>query len=124
MIVVVGAALIDGDRCLVALRGPKMSTPGKWEFPGGKVADGETPQAALAREIHEELGLEIRVDRSLGVGTTDRVQLEVFLAEITGGTLDVREHAEVRWIDKHDIDGLDWAEADIPILGALRALLS
>lgn len=66
---VVGAAIIAGDRCLVAQRSAQMSNPLKWEFPGGKVRVGEAPKAALRREIAEELGMSIAVGEHIGGGT-------------------------------------------------------
>lgn len=65
---VVGAAIVSGGRCFVAQRGEEMALPFQWEFPGGKVEDGEDPEEALAREIAEELSLEIEVGDYLGCG--------------------------------------------------------
>ena len=70
-LLVVGAAIARGKKCLVTQRGPGMSLAGKWEFPGGKVESNESPRAALAREIVEELGLRISVGELLGTGTAD-----------------------------------------------------
>ena len=124
---VVGAALIHDRKCLVAQRSLAMSLPGKWEFPGGKVEPGESPEAALAREIHEELGLTVRVSRFLGRGTApigDRlITLDVYAAHITGGALTLREHAKVTWAGAEQLEEFDWAEADIPSVEPVRAYL-
>lgn len=122
---VVGAAILDGDRCLVARRGPSMSAPGRWEFPGGKVERGEDPRAALVREIREELGIEIAVGPLLGRGIVAEppICLDVYEASRTGGQPELREHQDTRWIAAVDIDQLDWADADVPILAALRRRL-
>ena len=124
---VVGAAVLDGGRCLVARRGPGMRLPGKWEFPGGKVERGERPEAALARELEEELGLAARVGERLGRGDVvaggERVVLDVYAASAPRGDLWLREHAEVRWVEAADLDALDWAAADVPVLPAVRARL-
>ena len=124
---VVGAAIIQDTRCLVARRGPGMSLAGKWEFPGGKVERGESPASALEREIHEELGAKIEVGDKLGrgeslVGST-RIQLDVFAAGLGSGTIHPREHSEVRWAEAHELDELEWANADVPLLPAVRARL-
>jgi 8-oxo-dGTP diphosphatase len=117
---VVGAAIIREQRCLVAQRGPAMSLPGKWEFPGGKVEPGEEPTAALGREVREELGLEIRVGPLLGSGSATvgsrLVRLDVYGATIASGTLTLREHAQVMWSASDELWGFDWAEADVPCL--------
>jgi len=126
---VVGAAILRDGRCLAARRGPGMRLPGKWEFPGGKVEDGEDPRAALARELREELGLEVAVGTLLGTGTAAdggvRVHLDVYVATVVAaGEPSLVEHSAVRWVSGDEIDGLDWAKADVPVLPALRALLA
>ncbi len=124
---VVGAAIVEGGRVLLTRRSPRMSLAGKWEFPGGKVEAGEAPAAALAREIREELGLEIEVGARLGRGTAlhagRRIVLEVFLARRTGGHLALVEHEEHGWFTAPELAPLDWPEADLPILPALTRTL-
>lgn len=123
MLHVVGAAIRRGDRCLVARRGPGMSLPGAWEFPGGKVEDDESPYQALAREIREELGLDIAVGRRLGIGTatisTRNIELSVYAASPRGGELALLEHSEVRWLEAGELSRLAWAEADVPVVPAV-----
>ena len=120
---VVGAAIIDGGRCLVAQRGPAMSLAGKWEFPGGKVESGEDPRRALEREIREELGLLIEVAERLGRGSSREgareIVLDVYRARLIGGELDLLEHSQARWLETSELTDLDWAEADIPVVPAL-----
>jgi len=124
---VVGAAILRDGRCLAAQRGPAMRLPGKWEFPGGKVEPGEDPLTALAREVHEELGLAIAVGEPLGTGRDPAgdvaVRLDVYLAVVTGGELRLLEHADARWVQAAELDALDWADADRPLLAALRERL-
>ena len=129
---VVGAAILDNGECLIAQRGPTMSLAGKWEFPGGKVEAGERPQSALAREIKEELGIDIEVGAFLGRGSADLgqivVDLDVYAASCQrttkSGTPTPHEHAELRWVTAKDFAALDWAEADIPLLAAVQAALA
>ncbi len=124
---VVGAAIVQQDRCLVAQRGAAMSLAGKWEFPGGKIEPGESPTAALTREIAEELGLQIAVGELLGTGTATvgarLITLDVYAATIVSGTTALREHAQVVWASADDLTRLDWADADIPCLPPVKAWL-
>ena len=122
---VVGAAIVSGGRCLATQRGPAMRLPGRWEFPGGKVEAGEEPRAALVREVREELGLEVLPGELLGVGhdRAGAVRLEVYACTVLGGTLHLREHAATAWLAADEIGALDWAEADVPVLPAVRRLL-
>jgi 8-oxo-dGTP diphosphatase len=97
-----------------------MSLAGKWEFPGGKVEPGELPAAALAREVAEELGLEIEVAQLLGSGGATVghhvIHLDVYAATIFSGTVALREHAQIVWASADELPSFDWAEADIPCL--------
>ena len=124
---VVGAAILRAGKCLVTQRGPAMSLPGKWEFPGGKVELGETPEAALRREIAEELGLDVQVHELLGTGTATAgnklITLDVYAASVSSGALVLREHARAVWASAEELYGFDWAEADVPSLAAVVARL-
>lgn len=95
-----------------------MSLPGSWEFPGGKIETREEPRSALAREIREELALTIDVGPWIGRGESiiggREIVLDVYYASLVQGEPHPKEHAETRWIDTNEIDGLDWAEADRP----------
>lgn len=124
---VVGAAILHEGTCLVAQRGQAMSLPLQWEFPGGKVEDGEDAARALVREIHEEFGVDIEVGELVGEGTAEvdgrLIGLEVYRAEIVAGELTIHEHETIRWVGADEIERLDWAEADVPVIPAVRALL-
>ncbi len=125
---VVGAAIIKGGKCLVAQRGAGMSITGKWEFPGGKPEDGETPEAALARELKEELGANARIGEWVGRGKSlvgdKRIILDVYLGELHNATeLHANEHSDLRWVDAQELASLDWADADIPIVPLVQDLM-
>ena len=124
---VVGAAIVLDGRCLVAKRGPDMTLPGKWEFPGGKVEPSESPEQALVREIVEELGIQIKVGRLLGRGSSSNasrtVVLDVYAATWLDGKPSPREHAALIWADAEELEDFDWAEADLPVISAVQRLL-
>ena len=122
--VCVAAAVIrDGDRMFAAQR-----AGGGWEFPGGKIEPGESPQQALIREIREELDLEIAVGASLAVLEYDypafHLSMQCFWCRITEGTPVLKEHADARWLGAEDLDSVDWLPADRTLIGQVRAALS
>ena len=122
---VVGACISDGEKYLITQRSKKQSYEGKWEFPGGKVEPGETDQEALAREIKEELGLDIKVSDLLDDSTfyeKDKnriIHLYVYNSSILTGTPTPKEDQHVEWKDIDELDNLDWANNDIPIAQTL-----
>jgi len=129
---VVGAAVVDGRRVLVAQRsgGPY---DGCWEFPGGKVEPGESDLSALVRECGEELGVaiapqaflgEVPLDGSVAGGVPGTSTLRVWWARIAEGEPVAHEHAALRWVTADELDGLDWIAADRPLIPAVRTLLS
>ncbi len=122
---VVGAALVRDGRVLAARRTAPAEAAGRWEFPGGKIEDGESAEAALTREIAEELGVAIVVRRWLAgavpIGTTH--ELTVALAEIVDGDPVPVEHDRVRWLTADDLDDVDWLDPDRPFLPELRVVL-
>ncbi|RYD19172.1 MAG: (deoxy)nucleoside triphosphate pyrophosphohydrolase [Verrucomicrobiaceae bacterium] len=100
---------------------------GLWEFPGGKVDAGESPREALARELREELAVEVEVGKALSPVVWDyagkRIRLLPFLCTITGGELQALEHQAMRWCAPTHFESLQWAEADIPILGEILEII-
>ncbi|MEM9557789.1 MAG: (deoxy)nucleoside triphosphate pyrophosphohydrolase [Acidobacteriota bacterium] len=133
---VVGAAIVErirGDRgrVLAARRAPHVSSPGAWEFPGGKIEAGESPGQALVREIDEELGLAITVHEHLGRGVDRReertIVLDVHHASLRTlvdlEALAPTDHDALRWLHADDLRSVPWAAADVPILDAVERLL-
>ena len=114
---VVAAAIVQDGRVLAAQRGPGMTMAGLWEFPGGKIEPGETPEESLAREVAEELGTDIIVRNH--IVTTDHpydfatVRLATYYCDLLAGAPVASEHAELRWLTATEMHDLDWAPADI-----------
>jgi 8-oxo-dGTP diphosphatase len=114
------ALLLAEGKVLVARRGPSMSMAGKWEFPGGKIELGETPEQAIVRELKEELAIAISIQGTLRVYdfayAEKIVRLYPFLATIAAGEIQLREHSEVRWLLPSELLHLDWSEADVGVV--------
>ena len=112
--------LHQSGKILVTQRSASMPLPLKWEFPGGKVEQGETPEASLIREIKEELDLTIEITGSLTPNTHSygqkTIRLIPFICTITGGAISLKEHVAYFWLNKNELLGLDWAEADVPVV--------
>ena len=109
----------DG-KILAAQRSEKMSLPLKWEFPGGKLVGGETEEECLIREIKEELNIIIAIQQRLHPVIHDyghfTIQLIPFIATHISGDLHLLEHKQAEWFTPEELENLDWAPADIPIL--------
>ena len=114
---VVVAAIIQDEQgnFLCAKRGEWKSLPGKWEFPGGKVAPGEDLSQALIREIQEELSVKIKVVREFDRSTTGEIELVCFVCDLAGEKpTSSTDHSELRWVSEKDLAALDWSKADLP----------
>ncbi len=123
--VVVGAAIVSDGRVLAACRSAPPELAGGWEFPGGKVEDGESEANALVRECREELGVEVAVGRLIGTQPiADGLVLRVYLAEHLLGYPEARlDHGEVRWLSADELNSVGWLPADQPMLAAVAAAL-
>lgn len=123
---VVGAVSVNeqGD-ILCALRSPEMSLPNLWEFPGGKIEEGEMPEQSLIREIQEELDCTVEVYELIEDVVHEYpnviVNLLTYKTKIVEGTPTAREHAELKWVPLQELRSLEWAPADIPTIDKLLA---
>jgi 8-oxo-dGTP diphosphatase len=126
VILVVGAAIVRSGTLLAARRTTPPETAGRWELPGGKVEPGESPDAALTREIAEELGCRVSVqswlDGEQPIGTTHVLRAAVCRLD-AGEPRAAADHGLLRWLRPEQLDDLDWLDPDRPFLPALRARL-
>ncbi|MFE6824476.1 (deoxy)nucleoside triphosphate pyrophosphohydrolase [Streptomyces sp. NPDC057690] len=118
-IVVVGAALLDAGRLLAARRSAPPELAGRWELPGGKVERGEAPEAALVRELREELGVEAEtVERVPGEWPLrPPYALQVWTARLRPGSAapePLQDHDALRWLTPAEIWDVDWLDQDVP----------
>jgi 8-oxo-dGTP diphosphatase len=120
---VVGAVIFDGGLVLCAQRGPAEALAGLWEFPGGKIEAGESPEAALTREIAEELGCGIRVGDEVTTTTYPYdfgdVTLTTYYCELVSGVPTPTEHSALLWLRPDELDSVEWAPADIPAVSQI-----
>lgn len=121
MAAVVGAAIVRDGRVLAARRTFPTEAAGRWELPGGKVEPGESPEAALVREVAEELGCAIEVLAWLPeeVAIGERHTLTVALVRLVEGEPTPHEHDAVRWLGPAELGDVDWLDADRPFLAHL-----
>lgn len=117
---VVAAVIRKDDKIFATQRGYGEFKDG-WEFPGGKIEEGEAPEQALAREIKEELDTEIQVGKLIDTIEYDypkfHLSMDCFWCEIMQGGLELKEHEAARWLSKEELYSVDWLPADV---GGLR----
>lgn len=123
---VVAAVICDGNRVFATQRG---YGPYKdwWEFPGGKIEPGESPEAALKREIQEELDTKISVEERIDTVEYDypefHLSMECYWAKVVEGELILKEHEAAKWLSAEDIDSVNWLPADKGILETIKLRL-
>lgn len=120
---VVAAVIRKDDRIFATQRGYGEFKDG-WEFPGGKIEPGETPQQALVREIREELETEIRVGDLIDTIEYDyptfHLSMDCFWCEIVEGSLELKEHEAAKWLDRESLYTVDWLPADVGLIEKIR----
>lgn len=118
------AAIIRDDEKIFATQRGYGDFKGGWEFPGGKIEAGESPQDALVREIREELATEIKVGKQIEIVEYDYPQFHLtmhcFWCTIEFGNLELREHTEARWLTKETLNNVNWLPADLRVVEKVR----
>lgn len=127
IIKVVGAILIKEGRILCAQRGGEKSLPYLWEFPGGKIEQGESPHQALIRELSEELLIEVELEATIFDAVSYEydfgvVNLTTIIGKLKSGEPVLTEHQEIRWLSPEELFEVEWAPADIPIVKQLSQM--
>lgn len=121
---VITASNENGEKMIFATQRGYGEFKDGWEFPGGKVEPGETPQAALKREIMEELETEIEVGNLIETIEYDyptfHLSMDCFWAEIVKGDLVLREHEAAKWLTKEQLESVDWLPADLGLVEEVR----
>lgn len=123
---VVAAIIKDGNKIFATQRGYGEFKDG-WEFPGGKIEDGESPQEALAREIKEELDVEISVQELFDTVEYDypgfHLTMHCFISSLKAGEIVLNEHEDARWLYKEELDTVAWLPADEGLIEKLKKVL-
>jgi len=118
------AIIVDKDGILVTQRSEQMPHPLKWEFPGGKLKEGEEAEFCIRREIREELGIEISVEEQLPtvkhLYASTSIELIPFICRHLEGVIELTEHSNFRWIPLGELEQLDWLEADVEVVRTLK----
>ncbi len=124
---VVAAIIHDAEGRIFATQRGYGEFKDGWEFPGGKMEAGETPEEALRREIWEELETRIEVERLVETVEYDYPQFHLtmhcFLCRVESGRLELKEHEAARWLEKDKLNEVDWLPADLQIIDKLKKYL-
>lgn len=122
---VIKAVNNNGEPIIFATQRGYGDFKGGWEFPGGKIEEGETPKQALVREIEEELETEIVVGNLIDTIEYDyptfHLSMDCFWAEILSGDLVLKEHKAAKWLSKQELDSVEWLPADITLIEKIKS---
>ena len=117
----------NGEPIIFATQRGYGDLKGGWEFPGGKIEEGETSQEALIREIKEELETEITVGELIDTIEYDyptfHLSMDCFWCEIVSGDLVLKEHDDAKWLTKDELDSVEWLPADIALVEKLKMVM-
>ena len=121
------AAIIKKDEKIFATQRGTGEFQGGWEFPGGKIEPGETPQRALIREIMEELDVKIKVNELFEIVEYDypnfHLTMHCFWCEVISGDLILKEHQDAKWLTKKELDSVEWLPADLGLIETLKIVM-
>ena len=124
---VVAAILVDSENRIFATQRGSGDWKDWWEFPGGKIEPGETPEEALKREIWEELETRISVGQLLQTVEWDypkfHLTMHCYLCRVESGSLTLKEHEDAKWLSSNELDSLQWLSADWEIIENLKTAL-
>ena len=122
---VIQATNDNGEKIIFATERGYGEFKGGWEFPGGKIEPGETPQQALGREIMEELDTKIKVGDLIDTIEYDypafHLSMDCFWCEVVSGNLVLKEHEAARWLTSDELDSVEWLPADVTLIEKIRA---
>lgn len=122
----VAAAILHENGTFLGTQRGYGEFEGGWEFPGGKIEEGESPQAALSRELKEELGIDAAVEQFLMTVECNYPQFHLimhcYLCSIAGGTIHLKEHRSARWMTREQFDDVEWLPADMDVVKKIRSM--
>lgn len=120
MIEVTAAILEEGNKIMIARRGQGKHLAGFWEFPGGKIEQGETPEICLIRELKEEFEIDVTIGNYIGESIFEypekTIRLKAFTCEIINGKMKLNDHDKIEWIKLEEIANYKLAPADLPLI--------